>query len=98
MEIVKFSESLLSEITHGTYQHKGCAIDISDVSLDYAKALNLTLASDAGITEQQLAIAVVEMKIRKEATKSNVVCLDLRHISDRAFLTSLSEKYIVLIK
>jgi hypothetical protein len=98
MEIIKFSESVLFEITSRAFQHKNCAIDISDVSLDYSKALNLALAADVGVTEQQLATAVVEMKIRKAVTDLGVVCLDLRHITDKNFIASLSEKYIVLIK
>ena len=74
---IKFTEDLFEKLQRDIGGFVGQIIDISEAPLSLSSGLNIELAGQLGVTQQQLAIQIAENRIRELAFSANVevICL-----------------------
>lgn len=64
---LSFSSAVLEKLEENPISFCGNIIDLSTVPVEYATDLSVKLAEQLGVTAQELAVGLVEKRIRKAA-------------------------------
>lgn len=100
-EHIRLDEEVLEKIKKNTSSFIGSVIDISGVSDTFASHLDVEWANSLGVTKQDLAIQVVENRIRKFSTGAGiqVICFFKEQVEkETALVEQLRQGRIILLK
>jgi len=99
--LIPFSSDVLEKLEVDPISFCGNIIDLSSVPAEYAASLSLKLAEQFGLTAQELAVELVEKRIRKAAKQANIQIVGLwkdQTEIESGLLETLKKERIILLK